>query len=497
MPAARPARGVKRNHGTDAPAARIRGACAVLGSCRIPLMNLAALAVFATTAEAAKEEAGPLGKSDAADTGDTLRFLNGDVLHGRLVAVGPEFITWQNLETRRLIEFRTSGLAEVQFEPRAPVRLASPFSSGSVRVGLANGDEIPGSIVSLNGARLELQTGCAGKLTIPRSLLRIVAPSRTSATAIYEGPKSMQGWRVADAGEAKAWDFKKDALVAHAAGWIGRDIEIPAMAGIEFDLAWKGQLAFALGLFCTSLNENESDGYALMLGEGTADLLKSRQGNSEQIGGSAEVPSLSQIDRVHVKIYVNKNKHAFTLLLNGVNVRQWTDRAEFHPHGKLLLLASQGETIVKVSNLRVAAWNGRPEAQEMEGAATGEDVMRLSNGDRMSGKLEKIDNGRAAFYTAHGTLAVPLQKIEDLILPGRVAHDAGKHGEARAFLGGTSRVTMAVEKWDAKQVVASGPGFGRATFATASIHRLEFHARPAARDSDDEYDGASAVEPAQ
>ena len=496
MSAARPARGVERSRGTDAPAARIRGACAVLGSCRIPLMNLAALAVFATTAGAAKPEAGPVRKSDAADTGDTLRFLNGDVLHGRLVAVGPEFITWQHLETRRLIEFRTSGLADVQFEPRAPGRLASPFSSGSVRVGLANGDEIPGSIVSLNGEKLELQTGYAGKITIPRKMLRLVAPARVSATAVYEGPKSMQGWRAANADD-KVWDLKKNALVAHAAGMIGRDIELPGLASVEFDLGWKGQLAFALGLYCTSLNENDSDGYAIMLGEGTADLLKSRHGNSEQVGGNAEVPSLAQMDRVHVKIYVNHNRHTFTLLLDGVNVRQWTDRAGFHPHGKLMLLASQGETIVKVSNLRVAAWNGRPEAQEMEGAAAGEDVMRLSNGDRMSGKLEKIDNGRAAFYTAHGTLAVPLQKIEDLILPGRVAHDAGKHGEARAFLGGTSRVTMAVEKWDAKQVVASGPGFGRATFATASIQRLEFHARPAARDSDEEYDGASAVETAQ
>jgi hypothetical protein len=346
-------------------------------------------------------------------------------------------------------------------------------------------------MLTLTGDRLELQTPYAGKITIPRKMLKFVAPARVSAAPVFEGPTGMQGWK--STGDP-VWQFRNETLVTRAPGVIGREVEWPDLLSIEFDLSWNGPLGFATGLYFTSLNDTEADGYMLMLGDGSVDLMRSRHGNTEQVGAAADVPALSQNDRTHVKIYVNKKTKTISLLLDGAHIRQWTDRSEFKLRGRMLVFSSQSEAQVKVSRIRVAAWSGRVETEEMETAEQGEDVMRLINGDRVSGKLQSIEKNNVLFYTTHGSLGVPMQKIEDVTLAGRVTPYVEKPREVRAFFCGAGRVTMALEKWDARQAIATLAGAGRATFSTAAFQRLEFHARTASRDDGDEFPDSPAVE---
>jgi hypothetical protein len=123
-----------------------------------------------------------------ANNADTLRFLNNDVLHGKLVAAGRDFVTWQSAGAQRAIQFRTGNIAEVQFAPRPQNVMASLLTAATVRVALVNGDEIPGHLVAFNSDQLELQTPFAGKISLPRKMLKFITPARVSATAIYEGP---------------------------------------------------------------------------------------------------------------------------------------------------------------------------------------------------------------------------------------------------------------------------------------------------------------------
>ena len=424
-----------------------------------------------------------------ANNADTLRFLNNDVLHGKLVAAGRDFVTWQSAGAQRAIQFRTGNIAEVQFAPRPQNVMSSLLTAATVRVALVNGDEIPGHLVAFNSDQLELQTPFAGKISLPRKMLKFITPARVSATAIYEGPSGMQGWR--GHGGEMTWHFQKNALVTHQSGVIAREIDWPELVSIEFDLSWKGALGFALGMYLTSLNDSEGDGTMLMLGDGMADLMRLRHGNTEQVGAAAEALVLSQNDQTHVKIYVNRKKRTTTLLLDGVLVHQWTDRIEPRARGRWFVLGSQNDATVRVSNVRIAAWNGRAEADEID-EASGDDVLHLNNGDRVSGKLQSIEKSNIAFYTTHGSLVVPLQTIEGIAFAARALPSEPKPGEVRAFFGGGTRATLALEKWDAKQAVATLAASGRANLTTAAIQRIEFHAKPVNRD--DEYDEPSNVE---
>src|SRR5262249_31135056 len=152
----------------------------------------------------------------------------------------------------------------------------------------------------------EMQTPFAGKISLPRKMVKFIAPAHTSAVAIYEGPLSLQGWR--GHGGEPSWRFQNNALITHTSGIIARDIDWPEMVSIEFDLSWKGALSFALGLYLTSLNDSEGDGSMLMLGDGSADFMRLRHGNTEQVGSSAEALGLAQGDHARVKIYANSKK---------------------------------------------------------------------------------------------------------------------------------------------------------------------------------------------
>src|ERR1043166_2819118 len=119
-------------------------------------------------------------------TSDALRFLNKDILHGTLVAIGKDSgIVWQSPDAKDPISFKPANVIEVKLDSHKPPESASQPGHA---VALTNDDELPGSIVSLDDKTLVLNTWYAGKLSIPRTMIKRITPLKSLAGAVYEGP---------------------------------------------------------------------------------------------------------------------------------------------------------------------------------------------------------------------------------------------------------------------------------------------------------------------
>lgn len=245
---------------------------------------------------------------------DLLRFNNGDQLHGSFQGVGEgPTLVWERQDLNDKVEFDIKNLRHLVLRQGQPTK---PLKSTSV-IELINGDQIPGSIESMDEDNVIIDTGYAGKLTIPRDKLARLAPHPMGGRIHYHGPFSPDGWDMInlgdhagggargqqpirlgaagggirfgekaqiqlhiqqqqDAGEDK--EGEQAAQWQHSGAswyWLGngggsaliREKSVPSTSIIRFDLAWKGPLNAAIGIhadFCNLENlrqqaENEDD----------------------------------------------------------------------------------------------------------------------------------------------------------------------------------------------------------------------------------------------
>ena len=96
-----------------------------------------------------------------------------------------------------------------------------------------------GDVVALNEQTLTLNTWYAGPLPLKRAAIKRVESRATSPAVIYAGPTGSSDWKTLQAG----WTYKQGKLYCARGRYstIGKDVGLPDMASIEFDIAWRGQ----------------------------------------------------------------------------------------------------------------------------------------------------------------------------------------------------------------------------------------------------------------
>src|SRR6202008_3358985 len=120
------------------------------------------------------------------------------------------------------------------------------------RLYLLNDDELEGRLTSCDAEKVLLDTWYGGLLTIPRKVVRAIIPVSSNKAVVYEGPTGLEGWIAGKMANAIAnpgnWRYKNGAFYATRPASLARDLKLPDVANIEFDLAWKGMLYLAIAL---------------------------------------------------------------------------------------------------------------------------------------------------------------------------------------------------------------------------------------------------------
>lgn len=425
-----------------------------------------------------------VGAVSVGDAEDAVMFRNGDLLHGVLQLLDPHTgLRWRRTDVAQPIDFGTDDLAELRFRQET-----NALSSANCRVVLSNGDQLEGQIISVDPDKIVLETPYAGKLSFNRKRVAMIAPINVTKPPVFEGPSTADGWTmgkvtaIQDAGE---WQYKGGAFYASKAASIARDLNLPDVAQIQFDLGWKGTLNMAVALYTSrlqpinlQLKDSEPDFggfYSLRLySYGSTLMSVKKDAPIKDLWPQTPVPAFTQTNTARVQILINKPKSLITVIVNGQMIKSITDTDGFAGSGTAMRFVHQGLGSLKLSNLRITEWDGQVEEKPTN--SKGErDLTKLRNADKVSGEVEAYRGGKFVVNADGAKLEIPIERVKQIEFAGKKLETSVEEGrEVTAYFRGGYAVNFRIERWDEKGLSASSPSFGKAVFNPAAFNRIVF-----------------------
>lgn len=422
---------------------------------------------------------------------DALLFKNGDLFYGALEKIElPSTIQWQRPDVAQPIEFNPEGIAEVHFRPRPSTNQPS---AQTCRVRLTNDDEIQGELVSCDTNRLVLNTWYAGQLTIPVDQIQLFIPVPPQADPVFAGPVSIENWISGDmhptVPESGQWHFSDGAFYATNAASIARDLQLPPVARIQFEIAWKDALNLAIALYTDYMHpirlqtkENEppfSDFYSLQINNYTANLLLVSQSQPLNYLGQAIIPNISHQKTAQIEILANLPQKTILLVIDGKPIKQWTDPNPFKGTGTGIRLVHQGQGSIRLHNILVSPWDGRFGELPPVPAGRPHDIALLRNGDQVSGAIQSISDGIVTMSVADSTLDIPWDRLRQVSFSWNLADRPPLDpADVRIHIGSEAILTCQLESWTTQQALASSLTLNKITLEPTAFERILFNPAP-------------------
>ncbi|MBN1670700.1 MAG: hypothetical protein JXR37_06690 [Kiritimatiellae bacterium] len=419
-------------------------------------------------------EPGPRGRDPAGAPGSDhlLRFLNGDVMHGRLIsAEAGKLLNWMNPHAAAPIAFDLRNVAEIVLGGEGDNGAAAATLS---RVRLSNGDQLVGEIVEMTAKELVLDTGYAGRITIRRPVMAAIYPNISKTTHVYEGPARAEDWVVKAPGQSAQVDFKKKAFYVTGHGaTIGRNLDLPDVALIEWELGWRVQPQLYIYLYTDNIRGYNCNAYALRMESQRFYLYhQTRQTGTHHLG-NAEVEGLIAKGKARIAVMVDRPKKQISLKVDGVLVKQWTDTQDFAGLGRGLMFHARSAGEMRISDIRVSKWDGSLGASPVMEDEAEQDRIRFVNEDRVSGEMKGIRRGKITFETDYAPLTVPLDRVVVVLLKSDGRELARRNaGDIRAHFRHGGRVTLDMRGLENGVLSGESENFGKADFQLGAFRRL-------------------------
>ena len=445
---------------------------------------LAALAFAPAPARAAQSRA---------QDRDVLFFKNGDTLQGSLLEIDhDQGIQWSRRDAIQPFTFNPEFLSEMRLASVPPTNQWT----NNVTIQLANGDQLQGQLLGFDGTELHLATWYAGEIRLAASSVAVLLPLSGPRNVAYQGPTGIEDWTIGKVNSAQLldtgqWHYSKGAFFASKSASIARDVELPEVASLQFDLEWRGFFNIAVALYTEYLHpvslaakENEpSFGgfYSMQINPFSANLLPVKQTEPLRYLGQAPLQNLAQKNRAHFDIRVNAHKKTIALLVDGQLVKQWADNdPTFAGTGTAIRFVHQGQGVVKLSNIKVSEWDGQFEEPPSLTPNKTQDIARLRNGDRIAGPVKAIQDGLLSIEAAATTLEIPMNRVKQVELAAaKPAQPQPGPQTVRAHFASAGSVTFQIQKWTPEGLVAQSDNFGTVTFHPDAFNRIQFDLTPA------------------
>ena len=363
---------------------------------------------------------------------DLLRLDNGDQLVGTLMAASPaDGIQWQHGEDLPAARFRFEAVGEVELEAQVPVRRAD---GSRCLIRCSNGDEIAGQLLGADETEARVETWFGGELRFPRDRWQWIVFDDEPVEPLYSGPQGLEGWTIGDVSMARVqsgdWVYHEGAFYATKAASIARNLDLPDRSRIEFNLHWKGTLNLAFALYTDYLHpvslankDTEPDFggfYSLQLNSYFANVLMVKQKVPLQYLGQVQTPAFAKKRKAHIDIRVDKAGDSVALLVDGALVKQWVDKTGFAGEGTGVRMVHQGQGAIRFSHFQVFPWNGQFDEAPTIRSTAKEDLVTLRNGDKLIGRVSRIEGGNVEVALLGGPTSLSLQDVKKIEFAGVV-----------------------------------------------------------------------------
>jgi len=478
------------------------------------------LALCLCLAAAANPAAAAADAGAAPAPADLLQFLDGAVLHGALKGVdAARGLHWEHPEAKAAFDLMPAHVDFVRFPQARSLALAP-----SCHVRFAGGDDLFGSVVALEGGIMEFNTWFGGTLKIPRAAIQTITYLPKRYAIVYEGPADGSDWvitavrqntgfrvingngvivnnmggnviingniangviinangQIISASAAPAgppgpanWTYRDGSFVTAGPGTLARNFNLTGSCTIEFDLACNGPFSLLLGLYSPTLDRVQIGNNSLIveLDNNQIALVWPSQGAFTD-PRSATMTNFDLRDKpARVTFHCNLEERRLAVLVNGVEVKRWTDLSGFNNLGTGFVAQHQpsGGT-VKLSHFKISKWEGKYEPD------TGPDVVSFINHDQAGGKVEGITGGKVDLSLDGNVLHIPTERVRriDFAQSSAVPEPRGPW-EVRAVFPGGGSVSFQLEKWDDNSISGHSALFGAVAFQPGSIRQMEFN----------------------
>ncbi len=404
----------------------------------------------------------------AVASADVLRFSNGDQLHGNFAGIAAgSSVRWSREDVEREVTFKSSELRQIVLRDGRPARSLQSLS----HIGTTNGDRIPGIVRELDGERVRVETEFGGLLEVPRDQVGLLAPNPLGGRVLYHGPFDPEEWTMVSAEypdglpqekkgddpDLPRWEFGGSAWFWQNEGAgtaLIRKEGMPDRAVLQFDLAWKNNLAIAVAFHADfkrpepEVDKDEEDedvrhrgrhhgsypelfgsSYVLTLNPNHVRLNRTYfddKGHpvSEAVQGNHSAMQWGHTGNVRVELRCNRLTGEIILFMDGEFVMQWSEIVEGARAAGRETYAGKGNGIgfqvqggnspVRISEIVIAEWNGMPDAaRSLQVDAA--DIVLLTNGtDRFSGSVTEVRDGQLKLEGRYGEFVFPMEEVAEV-----------------------------------------------------------------------------------
>jgi hypothetical protein len=400
---------------------------------------------------------------------DTLKFKNGDILHGSLLSVNSKGISWSSREAAETIIFKKRSVTNILLGTQK-----SYSKTANTQILLTNGDMLAGKLIKLDDKSLSLGTEYAGELAIDKFMIQAIYPGIGGGNNAFKGPNSIDEWIVEDNGNnGSSVTVKEGVLTISGYTAVGRNMKLPDSSKIEFDIESLGNCQFQIQIYGSKVKRNPQNGYTIFVSSGYIYLQRYGDGDSDNLGNfrSRELQS----GKGKITILADKIKKKIILMINGKIAKQWSD-TEWAGNGEYVTFINQSNTTVKVKNIVAGGWNGKlPEAKSSK-KETQHDSIAFINDDIVSGKLLSIENEKVRFKTEYAEMDIPIARVKEIITASGSRHRARRRGnDIRCYFEDGASITLDLKSIEKGVIEGRTGNFGNAKIKLNAFGRVQFN----------------------
>jgi hypothetical protein len=296
---------------------------------------------------------------------------------------------------------------------------------------------------------------------------------------LYEGPNGLDGWRVGR--NPRSWEYRDGTFISNGADLLGRNFGLNGSSTLEFDLSWTGPFSLSITLYAQVIDrfDYSTSAYLVYLNPGAISVQRVQAGAGAILLGQTQIPEMATHDKMHFEIRCNKDDATISLYADNKFIDRWKDSnpGGFVAKGGGIVFFSQVEPrALRLSNIRVAEWDGKFEPGAMTNAPDHLDVIYLANHDKVTGHVKGLHNASATIETRQTSLAIPSSRITQI----RFASDTNQPvvfapGEVRATFPGGESLSFELQKWNEEVVSGQSKAFGQITLDPGAVRQLQFN----------------------
>jgi len=393
-------------------------------------------------------------------TQDALWLRNNDMVRGRFTGLDEKLLGWEMPEIQGAARFQREGAHRLRFaDPtNAP---ALPPTSWVVR--LTNGGVLQGNGLLVTASNVTLHTSQAGPLQMPREMVAAAYHNGGAGAGGFRAIQNIAEWDRIDAGANGGFGMQTAVF---------RDVGLPEAVLIEFDLANRMNQQFQVHLPVSAPKFMYTEPHVLLQIAGNNATLQT-QGENLFLGGDSVQLPRPRGKGWRIGLAFSRSQAKVALLIDGKEVKRMVLPVVFPAQSRgMVVMANEEEVGQDVGSLLLTRIN---DDLILPATKPEQDIVRLANGDSLTGKLESLDSRTAVCVGAMGRVELPLERVVAAVFaPAGCAQPRRRDADVTVQFTDGGRLTAELRKFAADGVTLGSDAFGQISVPRALVSGIQF-----------------------